>query len=173
MFMSKLKSQIAPNKVASKVKLAVFDFDGVFTDNSVYVSAKGNEFVRCFRGDGLGLKRLRDSGVIPYVLSTEADPVVEIRCKKMKVDFKQGLKDKAEALRKLAKKFGIDLKNVLYLGNDINDVECLALAGCSVVVADASGEAKNSANYITTLTGGSGAVREVCDWIVESKQNFK
>lgn len=166
----RLQPILAPNQEASRIKLAVFDFDGVFTDNTVYVSVKGDEYVRCFRGDGLGLKRLRDCGVKPYVLSTEVNPVVGIRCKKLNVEFEQGLEDKANAVRNLAGKMGVNLKHVLYLGNDINDQECLEIAGVSVVVADAFDEVKKLASYVTIRPGGLGAVREVCDWIVESKK---
>src|SRR3990167_5046884 len=115
----RLSALRVPNEDATKVKLAVFDFDGVFTDNTVYASKDGNhEYVRCYRGDGLGLKRLRKSSVETYVLSTETSPVVGIRCKKMDVEYQQGLENKAKALKELAENLGISLKAILYLGND-------------------------------------------------------
>lgn len=163
-----------PNEDAANVMLAVFDFDGVFTDNTVYVSKDGqHEHVKCYRGDGLGLRRLRASGVKTYVLSTEVSPVVEIRCKKLDIAYQQGLEDKAKALKELAKKMGVSLEVTLYLGNDINDHSCLEMVGVSVVVADAFDEAKSAAKYQTKKGGGEGAVREVCDWIVKCKENEK
>ncbi len=166
----RLRPLTAPNAEVSKVELAVFDFDGVLTDNTVYISAKGDEYVRCFRGDGLGLRRLEGVGVRPYVLSTEVDKVVELRCRKLNVEFKQGLANKAEALSQLAQKLKVPLSRVMYLGNDINDRECLEIAGVSVVVADAFDEVAKIAKYQTLRPGGLGAVREVCDWIALCKK---
>ncbi len=169
----RLKPLTVPNNSVSDIKLAIFDFDGVFTDNTVYVSAKGDEYVRCFRGDGLGLKRLRKAGVKPYVLSTEINKIVEIRCKKLNIEFEQGLKDKAASLRSLAENLGIPLKHVAYVGNDINDIGCLEIVGVRVVVADALSEVKRASEYITSRPGGLGAVREVCDWIVACRNYQK
>jgi len=163
-----------PDQDAANVELAVFDFDGVFTDNTVYVSKDGDhEHIKCYRGDGLGLKRLRSTGVKTYVLSTEVSPVVGIRCKKMGVEYQQGLEDKAKTLKELASMLGVSLEVTLYVGNDINDSSCLEIVGIPVVVADASEEVRTIAKYQTQKKGGLGAVREVCDWIVQCKENDK
>lgn len=161
-----------PDFRAAKIDLAVFDFDGVFTDNTVYVSKKGDEYVRCFRGDGLGIKRLKSNGVKTYVLSTEVNPIIAIRCKKMDVEYRQGLDDKAKALKQLVKTLGVNMEATLYLGNDINDRTCLEIVGIPIIVADAFQELIPIAGYQTKKNGGLGAVREVCDWIVACK-NYK
>lgn len=166
--MSKLT---AIDRIAAGIKLAVFDFDGVFTDNTVYVSKDGShEHIRCYRGDGLGLRRLGSTGVKTYVLSTEISPVVGIRCRKMGVDYQQGLEDKAKTLEGLVATLGISLDETLYLGNDINDSSCLEIVGVPVIVADAAREVEVFAKYQTQKRGGFGAVREVCDWVVECKK---
>jgi len=147
------------------LRLLVFDFDGVFTDNSVYVSETGRESVRCNRSDGLGLRRLEASGIEPIILSTERNPVVLARARKLKIYAQNNLPDKALALRNEANKRTLALAEVGYVGNDINDVDCLQIAGLSIVVADAWPEVTEIAQYKTKRTGGNGAVREVCDVI--------
>lgn len=166
------KSLTIPNKDAAKIKLAVFDFDGVFTDNSVWISKRGEEYVRCSRGDGFGLKRLRELNIFTYVLSTEINPIVGIRCQKMQIPYLQGIQNKAEELKYLSKKLKINLDNTSYLGNDINDLGCLQIVGVPIAVKDSYKEVLQSARYKTTKKGGYGAVREVCDWIFEN-QNGK
>ena len=96
---------------AADAKLAVFDFDGVFTDNTVYINEKGEETVRCFRGDGFGLTSLKNAGVKIWVISTEKNSVVARRCKKLSIACKTGLTNKVAALKNLATKLrnnGID-----------------------------------------------------------------
>ena len=171
--MWKIKVLTIPNRLAARIKLAVFDFDGVFTDNTVWVSKNGQEAVRCWRGDGLGINRLKGLDVEVWVLSTEADPVVKTRCKKLQIQCQTGLKNKRIALEKLLKKLTISSKETMYVGNDINDVDCLEMVGLPVVVSDATGETKAVAKYITQRPGGLGVVREVCDWIVACKNYQK
>lgn len=144
--------------------LLVFDFDGVFTDNAVYVSEDGSETVRCSRSDGLGLSRLRTASRIELmVLSTEENPVVGARCRKLKLACVQGVPDKAARLAALASERGVPLARVAYVGNDINDAGCLRIAGLPIVVADALPEVRPLARLRTTVPGGHGAVREICD----------
>ena len=151
--------------------MVVFDFDGVFTDNTVWTNQAGEEMVRSFRSDGLGLSRLQAAGVKVMVLSTEMNPVVTARCAKLKLPVRQGLADKAQALREIMAAEQLTPAAVAYVGNDINDLECLQAAGVPIVVADAYPEAAAVAKFQTTRAGGFGAVREVCDWIVASKAN--
>jgi YrbI family 3-deoxy-D-manno-octulosonate 8-phosphate phosphatase len=148
------------------LRLIVFDFDGVFTDNRVWVGADGDELVACDRGDGLGLRLLRDSGIDLFVLSTETHPVVGARCRKLGLPFVQAERDKARALRTLIGERGLDASQVVYVGNDVNDVECMRLVGCSVAVADAHAHVLREADLILTRTGGHGAVRELCDLVL-------
>ena len=151
------------------VGMVVFDFDGVFTDNTVWTNGAGEEWVRSWRGDGLGLAKLRDLGIPVWVLSTETHPVVAQRCEKLGIPCRQGLDDKRAALQELAGEVGVPLANTVFVGNDINDVDALSAVGLSVVVADAHRDAASRARYRTQARGGFGAVREVCDWITASK----
>ncbi len=145
----------------------VFDFDGVFTDNRVLVSEDGTESVHCNRSDGLGLDELRRSGIPLLVLSTERNPVVAARCRKLQLECRQDLPDKFESLKQIAAERRISLSSIVYVGNDLNDQACLAAVGCSIVVADAHPLLLGTASIVLSRRGGDGAVREVCDLIRE------
>lgn len=150
-----------------KVGLVVFDFDGVMTDNTVEVDDEGHESVRCLRADGLGLDRLRRSRLPAIVLSTETNAVVQRRCEKLRLSCHHGLDDKAAYLKRYLEENKIDPTSVVYLGNDVNDLGCLQLVGCPVVVADAHPKAKEAAAITLDAAGGHGAVRELCDRLLD------
>jgi len=150
-----------------KVGLVVFDFDGVMTDNRVWVDENGHEMIAAFRSDSLGVQKMMKAGVPALVLSTEINPVVAARCKKMKMEAMQGVDDKAAALKAIMSERGIDPRQVVYLGNDINDLPCFPLVGCAVVVADAQPAALRQADLVLNRNGGHGAVRELCDLILQ------
>jgi YrbI family 3-deoxy-D-manno-octulosonate 8-phosphate phosphatase len=145
------------------VRLVAFDFDGVFTDNMVYVSQDGSETVRCFRGDGLGLNKLERAGIAIMVISTETNPVVSARCRKLSIQCIQGCEDKCTTLRAIAQEKGFTLKQVAFVGNDLNDLPCLTTVGLPIVVQDAHPDVIPYAKYRTSIPGGHGAVREICD----------
>lgn len=151
------------------VRLLVLDFDGVMTDNAVLVSDSGTEAVRCSRSDGLGLARLRDAGVDVLVLSTESNPVVTARCRKLGLDCVQGCGDKRGVLERIAAERGLAASHIAYVGNDVNDLGCLRWAGVPVAVADAWPDVRAVARLVTTRPGGAGAVREVADWILAAR----
>jgi N-acylneuraminate cytidylyltransferase len=151
----------------SQVALVVFDFDGVMTDDRVWVDENGQESVVVHRGDGMGIALLRKAGIPAAVLSTERNKVVAARCKKLHLPVQQDLQDKAAALRKLLAEQQIDPAQVVYLGNDVNDLPCFPLVGCAVVVADAHPTAKAAADLVLEHTGGHGAVRELVDMILK------
>lgn len=150
-----------------RIELVVFDFDGVMTDNTVTLTESGDEAVRCHRGDGWGVARLRDAGVPMLVLSTEEHPVVAARARKLGIPCLQGVADKAAALSEHLRGQGVDPAHVLYLGNDVNDLGCLDLVGLPVVVADATADAAAHARLMLSRRGGDGAVRELCDLVLE------
>ena len=152
-----------------RLRLVAFVFDGVFTDNGVWVSQDGIESVRCDRSDGLGLQKLLRLGVATVVISTEANPVVSARCRKLNIRCVQVCRDKRAELAGIAAALGVSLDDTAFVGNDINDLECLASVGLPIVVADAHEDVVESALYRTTRRGGHGAVREVCDLIVEAQ----
>ena len=157
----------APRPLPEQVKLLILDFDGVLTDNRVWVDAEGRELVAAHRGDGWGVALLRERGFEVVVLSSETDPVVEARCRKLGVPFIQGLTDKAIALHKLIEEREVDPACVIYLGNDVNDVPCFPLVACAVVVADAHPQARAQADLVLKRSGGLGAVRELCDLLLD------
>lgn len=152
-------------RLPARIRLVVFDFDGVMTDNRVWVDGDGHERVACHRGDGLGLSQLREAGVPMLVLSTEQHPVVSARCRKLGLECVQGASDKAARLRELLAARAIDPADVVYVGNDVNDLGCLALAGCGVAVADAHPTVLAAADLVLERRGGDGAVRELCERI--------
>lgn len=158
-----------PISVLKRVALVVFDFDGVMTDNRVLVMQDGSEGVMCNRSDGLGVGMLHASGVPMLVLSKEQNPVVSARCRKLKVECLQGIDDKIGTLTRIAAERGIEIRNIAYVGNDLNDVECMRAVGVPIAVADAWPVAMRVARYVTSRLGGHGAVREVCDWILSAR----
>jgi len=152
------------------VRLVVFDFDGVFTDNTVYVSENGTETVRCWRGDGLGLQALQRRGIQALILSTEINPVVTVRSRKLKVECIQGCEDKRERLLEVVRDLGLTLDQVAYVGNDVNDLGCLQAVRVPIVVSDAHPSVAEAGRLRTTRPGGHGAVREVCDLLVAAHE---
>ena len=157
-------------KVLSTIKLIAFDFDGVFTDNTVYVSQDGTESVRCWRSDGLGLSRLKSVGVQAFIISTEVNPVVAARADKLKLPYKQGVSDKAATVLEICREYRVSLENTMFVGNDINDIPAFGLVGIPVAVADAYPEVSSHVMYRTKKPGGFGAVREICDMIFHARE---
>jgi YrbI family 3-deoxy-D-manno-octulosonate 8-phosphate phosphatase len=161
------------NMIANKLnglKMIVFDFDGVFTDNKVYLSEEGIESVRCDRSDGMGIEMLRKSSDIALVvLSKEKNMVVQKRCDKLKLECYHSVEDKPTALKKLVEKKSIDIEQVAYVGNDLNDVECMQMVGFAVCPKDAYSCAAEVADLILSRNGGDGAVRELCDLILDER----
>jgi 3-deoxy-D-manno-octulosonate 8-phosphate phosphatase (KDO 8-P phosphatase) len=145
------------------IRLIAFDFDGVFTDNLVYVFQNGSEAVCCHRGDGIGLEKLKRLNIATMILSTEVNPVVGARSQKLGIFCLQGCQDKLAALEKVALERKISLQQVAFVGNDINDLACLRLVGLPIVVRDAHPDVVPVAAWRTEALGGRGAVREVCD----------
>lgn len=162
-----------PYEKAKQIRMIVFDFDGVFTDNRVLVLEDGKEGVLCSRADGFGLDAVRKLGIQLLVISTEKNSVVSARCKKLNLPCIQGCDNKPEVLRQEADRHNISLENVAYMGNDINDIECLEMVGLPVCVADAYPEVINRSSYITKARGGHGAVREFCGLIAEARMKSR
>ncbi len=141
--------------LAKEIRLIVFDFDGVFTDNRVLVMQDGTEAVLCWRGDGLGLSAVKALHINVMVLSTETNSVVSV--------------DKAQALKQFAEDSRVPLEKVAYMGNDINDLGCLNIVGLPACVSDSHPDVLSAALYVSKIKGGHGAVREFCDFIAGVK----
>ena len=153
----------------AEIRLVVFDFDGVFSDNRVWTNERGEESVACFRGDALGLRRLDEVGVEYFVLTTETNDAVPARARKIRIECIRGIEDKLPVLREEVERRGFSLAETAYLGNDVNDAECLAAVGLPVVPADAWAEVVPLAKLVLARAGGYGCVRELCDAIWSAK----
>jgi 3-deoxy-D-manno-octulosonate 8-phosphate phosphatase (KDO 8-P phosphatase) len=150
-----------------RVRFVAFDFDGVFTDNRVWVNERGEEMLAFSRSDGLGLRRLDEVGVGYLIVSMERNPIVGARAQKLQAECVQGVEDK---LTLLHERVGDDLGDVAYVGNDINDADCLRAVGLPVVPADGWPEVQQLARLVLSRPGGNGCVRELCDAIWEAKR---
>ncbi len=158
-------------KLPAKTSLVVMDFDGVLTDNLVHIDEQGNEQVSSSRGDSMGLRLVRETLPIDFmVISTEVNPVVAARCKKLKLEYFQGIDDKPSVLRKVIREKGIPAEEIVFIGNDVNDIGCMEIAGYAVAPADAEAIVKRHADLVLTRKGGKGAVRDFCDILLQHYQ---
>ena len=169
-----LAAAIAPliaGPTAFDVDAVVTDFDGVHTDDTVIVGQNGEEFVTVSRSDGMGVARLREAGIPVLILSTETNPVVSARARKLGVEVLQGSRDKAAALTGWAQARGIRLDRIAYLGNDVNDLGCFELVGWPVAVPGAHPRVLAAARVVLGAPGGDGAVRELADAVIQTTQS--
>ncbi|MET7350986.1 N-acylneuraminate cytidylyltransferase [Streptomyces mirabilis] len=151
---------------AQDIDAVVLDFDGTQTDDRVLIDSDGREFVSVHRGDGLGIAALRKSGLKMLILSSEQNPVVAARARKLKIPVLHGIDRKDLALKQWCEEQGIAPERVLYVGNDVNDLPCFALVGWPVAVASAHDVVRGAARAVTTVPGGDGAIREIASWIL-------
>ncbi|MFE2882613.1 cytidylyltransferase domain-containing protein [Streptomyces graminifolii] len=151
---------------ADDIDAVVLDFDGTQTDDRVLIDSDGREFVSVHRGDGLGIAALRRSGLKMLILSSEQNPVVAARARKLQLPVLHGIDRKDLALKQWCEEQGIAPERVLYVGNDVNDLPCFALVGWPVAVASAHDVVRGAARAVTTVAGGDGAVREIASWIL-------
>ena len=151
-----------------QIDLIVSDFDGVITDNRVWVNEEGIEYVAAYRSDSIGVQYLRTIGIEVMILSSELNRVVEARARKMGVEVIHGigLHDKGRVMREVLEQKNIKVENVIYIGNDLNDLPCFEVAGWSVAVADAYPAVLRAADHVLSKTGGHGALRELIDLIL-------
>ncbi len=165
----------------AQVKLLALDCDGVLTDNYIYVDNAGNESSRFSHYDGHGIRALRESGVMVVVISGQISPYVKRRCEKMGLPCIQEVSDKLETLGELlcAEQIfqmpplikNVSPREVCFVGDDTNDIGIMSYVGVPIAVANAMPEVKKIAAYVTEKNGGEGAVREVCDLIIEAKKD--
>jgi YrbI family 3-deoxy-D-manno-octulosonate 8-phosphate phosphatase len=151
---------------ADDIDAVVLDFDGTQTDDRVLIDSDGREFVSVHRGDGLGIAALRKTGLKMLILSSEQNPVVAARARKLQLPVLHGIDRKDLALKQWCEEQGIAPERVLYVGNDVNDLPCFALVGWPVAVASAHDVVRGAARAVTTVPGGDGAVREIASWIL-------
>ena len=149
----------------SDIDAIIFDFDGVLTDNYVYVNSEGKEYVKCSRSDGLAFDALKILGVKTLILSTESNTVVEARARKLGVSVIQNIKNKLDSLKNFCCENDILLDRICYVGNDINDVNVMRACGMSLCPADSHPLVKKTANLVMKKKGGNAVVRELVEFI--------
>ena len=160
-------------KLPDQIKAVLLDFDGVFTNNNVYLSEDGLESVCCNRSDGWGISQLKKMGIKIAVLSTENNPVVSLRCQKLGIECHQGLGNtKLKEFTKWCSKNKIAPDRTIFVGNDTNDIECIRAAGCGIAPADSHPDIIQAADLILTRNGGDACIRELCDMIQERELNI-
>lgn len=145
----------------------VFDFDGVLTNNIVWIDENGRESVSCSRADGLAFDVLKKLNKPAYILSTEKNPVVMHRAKKLNIPAIQGVSNKVEAIRELADKSQYNLKNILYVGNDLNDYLVMKMCGYSACPADSHPKIKCISGICLKTNGGNGVIRELLEEVLK------
>lgn len=153
----------------STLNLIVYDFDGVMTDNHVYLDQDGREMAMCHRGDGLGVGIIRDLGIDQVIISTEVNPIVARRAEKLRIPVIHKVKDKAQALRDYCAENDKPLENVMYIGNDTNDLDAMKLAGIKGAPADAEPEILAISDWVSTKNGGYGVIRELARVIGDAR----
>jgi N-acylneuraminate cytidylyltransferase len=142
------------------------DFDGVHTDDSALLHSDGTESVKVSRSDGMGIQMLKKAGIPMLILSKEPNKIVSVRAQKLGVEVLHGVDDKLPVLIKWCQDKGVELANVCYVGNDVNDLECLEAVGYPATPQDANPVVKAKASIIVSKNGGNAAVRQICEIIL-------
>lgn len=159
---------------ASKIRLLVLDVDGVLTDGKLYFDHAGNEMKAFNTRDGLGIKALQRVGIEIAVITGRTSGAVSHRMEQLAVHHVyQGKEDKLGAFLDLLKKTGVEEHEVCFAGDDWIDIPVMLRAGLAVTVADAELEVKNRSHWITSRNGGDGAVREICNLILEAQNKHQ
>jgi N-acylneuraminate cytidylyltransferase len=151
-----------------RIDLIISDFDGVITDNRVWVDQDGTELVAASRSDSIRIRDVHEAGIEVIILSSEVNRVVEARAKKMGVEAIHGIgvREKGLVMREILEKKNVKAENVVFIGNDLNDLPCFEVAGWAIAVADAYPEVIRAADFVLRKPGGHGALRELCDLIL-------
>ena len=163
-----LEPQIVAAAVPNPLRGVVFDFDGVMTDEKVTVDQDGREAVVCNPSDGHGIAVLKANNIRVAVISLEENPVVQQRCAKLGITCVSASDDKLRALQALCREWQTSPDGIVFVGNDLPDIACMEAAGLGVAVADASPIVRAAADLTLTRNGGQGAVRELCDLVVQA-----
>jgi len=149
------------------IELIAYDFDGVMTDNKVYVDQHGNEMVQVSRADGLGISEIKKLGIKQIIISTEKNPVVSARANKLGIYCLQGIDDKKGALTNFCDKNNFDYNSIAFVGNDVNDKDVMEIAGFTFCPADAHKRIKKKSGYVFKTKGGDGVIRELLELLIQ------
>jgi 3-deoxy-D-manno-octulosonate 8-phosphate phosphatase (KDO 8-P phosphatase) len=147
------------------IELIVYDFDGVMTNNTFMLREDGMESVIVNRSDGLAVEILKSKGIPQLILSKEHNKIVRTRAAKLGIPVLQGIDDKKTVLLEYCKRNAVDLKNIVYIGNDLNDAPVMNVVGFPIAPQDAYPEAKKAAKFIIATHGGGGVIRELLNII--------
>lgn len=159
-----------PKEAAKKIKMLVFDVDGVMTDGSITYDEDGKEYKTFNAKDGHGVVRMNHAGFITAIITARNNGTVQHRAQNLNfTELYQGYKYKLPALEELMKKYNLTLENVAYMGDDLPDICILEGVGLACCPNDAVKEVKEVCNFISNCNGGKGAVRELCDFILDSQ----
>jgi len=154
------------------VRLLCVDVDGVLTDAGMYYGPDGEVLKKFNTRDGMGLARVREAGVAVALISGEDSAIVHARAAKLKIDdVFTGVSDKRAVVESLCARQHLELDEVAFVGDDLNDLPALEIVGLACAVADAAEPVKAVAHYVTQQRGGDGAVREVCELIISAKKH--
>jgi len=163
-------SSMEKELLLADIQAVVFDFDGVMTDNRAIVTEQGHEAVSCSRSDGLAIEELHKQRIPMLIISKERNPVVKARASKLNIPVKSSSDDKVLVLRNWAKAESIDIGNIAYIGNDVNDLDVLKIVGVGVCPADAHHSVKPHCKLVLHSAGGMGAIREFSDLLITAKK---
>ncbi len=171
----KLKTQQKPARnLLREIRLFATDVDGVLTDAGMYYSESGDEWKKFNTRDGMGIKLLQKAGLITAIVTQERTRLVARRAEKLAIpELHQGVMDKLSVIRDMATRHGISLRQVAYIGDDINDIEALKAVGLSASPADGLAQVLEIVNYVCRQKGGEGAVRELAEMILLSRNEAK
>jgi 3-deoxy-D-manno-octulosonate 8-phosphate phosphatase (KDO 8-P phosphatase) len=157
-------------ELAKQTQLLALDVDGVMTDGKLYFSAQGDELKAFSILDGLGIKLLMSAGVNVAIITGRTSALTARRARDLGIEhIMQGREDKKEALEELMATTGIEAKHVAYMGDDLPDLGAIIISGFGITVPNAHSFVKEHADYCTQAGGGEGAVREICDYILDAK----
>ena len=168
-----LLETIHPCEQLGRLKLVCFDVDGVMTDGGLYYGPEGQVMLRFHVADGMGLKRLMSNGIAVCIISQSNNQIIASRAKVLGIEHCYlGVDDKFAVIEKLAGKLGIELHEVGHIADDLNDMTLMEKVGVAVTVPAGVPEIRAVADFVTSASGGNGAVRELCEAIIESKRNL-
>jgi 3-deoxy-D-manno-octulosonate 8-phosphate phosphatase (KDO 8-P phosphatase) len=159
---------------ARAVRLAIFDVDGVMTDGTVFLGPRGEEFKAFNILDGHGVKMLHEAGIETAIITGRRSKAVALRARELGMrHVEQGVKDKLDVFRRLARRAGVSARECAYMGDDVQDVAVLRACGFAVSVPNAAREARAAAHWVTKKAGGQGAVREFCELVVRARSRAR
>jgi 3-deoxy-D-manno-octulosonate 8-phosphate phosphatase (KDO 8-P phosphatase) len=158
-------------EILVQIRLLATDVDGVLTDGGMYYSEMGDEWKKFNTRDGMGIKLLQKAGLITAIVTQERTRLVARRADKLAIpELHQGVMDKLSVIRDMAERHGMSLRQIAYIGDDVNDVEALKAVGFSATPADGLPQVQKVVDYICRMKGGEGAVRELADMILEARE---